>query len=147
MDYEQGGIPSATPMLLTVPCQYTADATPESGHSTVIQANARSHNACNIMNAESKSNFESLVGCILDGTITQKQLQDVLYRLAPVSDQSSTYLTSSKAMDQVHYFRFGLDKAHSSSKCPHVSNLKTSIHSSNFQNKRSRRKNEKQNGH
>lgn len=58
-------------------------------------------------------------------------------RLGAVSDQLSTEVTSTTAMNEMNYCRNCLDQAHTNSKLPHISNGETYIcaNSHNFHNR------------
>lgn len=107
------------------------NATPESRNSKAERKIALICNACDTMTDESILSFESLVYSIKDGTLTFQQLIAISERLMAVSDKPSTDLTFTRAMDQVSFCKTGLDRAHTTSNCPHVSNPETFIRGHN----------------
>lgn len=122
----------------------SANATPESGLSRSEQTNEGKRFACNIMKVQFASSFKILVNWVYDGTCTL-QLLMISEILVAISDQSSTYLTSTPAKGQVNYCQICLDRPHTTSKYPQNTNPEAlkRRRNCNFHNKKSNRANDR----
>lgn len=90
-----------------------------------------------------------LVKCVNNGALTPQQLLTISKRLVAASNESSTDLTSTTALDQVTYCRVFLHRVHTTSKCPHIRNPKRFIPvcKRNFHNPQTLRRNDSSNEH
>lgn len=76
---------------------------------------------------DSSFSFESFVDVVNDGMVMKKHLMTILEGLVAVFDQLSRGTTSTSATDQLKCCRFCVDKAQSTSECPHSRNPLTFI--------------------
>lgn len=108
---------------MSLPIVHLDNATLESGNARPEQINGPSFGARKIMNGKSARRFQSPVDCVNNGALMLQQLQTISEQLVVSSEQSPSDLISTTAMDQVNYCRVCLDRAHTTKKCPHISNL------------------------